>query len=348
MLTTHAATPASSGSNRLRLALCDAGHDRYLVDFSDVTSIQQSNVISRMPTAERPDGGLATAQGEVPIFSLAQRLGAAPSEATRQYCLIAGNAAARWGLLVDRVHHADDCDAQELVALPGNLQSEWCRHGLIRADKTSSKEAVSESPEQAHSETQTSRLRLVLRVGALHPEFSFRSESHHGNSTHEPLACDAASLNAAARRQSVRQLLSFGLTDAGLAGGSIRIGLNATQVAEILAPPQLTRLPHAGPAILGMVAWRGRAVPVVDLAAKLGLTLRRRQQPTRLIITRTQDVAAPWIGFLSSADIRTDRANLDMARQCEDHSARPDSLLGAFHLGDSTVLIPDLHRVLLA
>ena len=65
-------------------------------------------------------------------------------------------------------------------------------------------------------------------------------------------------------------------------------------------------------------------------------------------ITRTQNVAAPWIGFLSSADIRTDRADLETARQCEDHSARPDSLLGAFHLGDSTVLIPDLHRVLLA
>ncbi|MCX7408494.1 MAG: hypothetical protein NTZ32_10460 [Planctomycetales bacterium] len=74
---------------------------------------------------------------------------------------------------MDRVHHTDDCDARELVALPDTLQSEWCRHGLIRVDKTSSKEAVSESSEQAQSENQSSRLRLVLRVGALHPEFSF-------------------------------------------------------------------------------------------------------------------------------------------------------------------------------
>jgi len=94
--------------------------------------------------------------------------------------------------------------------------------------------------------------------------------------------------------------------------------------------------------------WRGRAIPVVDLAAQLDLTLRRRQQPTRLIITRTQNAAAPLIGFLSSADIRTDRNDLETARQSEDHSARPDSRLGAFHLGVSTVLIPDLHRVLLA
>ena len=57
MHTTHAAIHASSGSNRLRLVLCDVGHDRYLVDFTDVTSIQRSNVISRMPTAERHDGG---------------------------------------------------------------------------------------------------------------------------------------------------------------------------------------------------------------------------------------------------------------------------------------------------
>ena len=58
------------------------------------------------------------------MFSLAQRLGVAPSGATRQYCLIVGNAAARWGWLVDRVHHTDDCDARELVARPDTLQSE--------------------------------------------------------------------------------------------------------------------------------------------------------------------------------------------------------------------------------
>ncbi len=102
MLATSA-TPTTSAARagRLRLALCDAGQDRYLVDFSDVKSFQQSNVITHMPTADRPDGELVSAQGEVPVFSLAQRLGAAPSLATHQYCLIVGNAAARWGLLVD-------------------------------------------------------------------------------------------------------------------------------------------------------------------------------------------------------------------------------------------------------
>lgn len=334
-------------AGRLRLALCDAGHDRYLVDFSDVASIQQSNVITRMPTAERPDGGLATAQGEVPVFSMAQRLGAAPSTATRQYCLIVGNAAARWGLLVDRVHHADDCDARKLIELPNDLQSEWCRHGVIRTGETSSKAVVSEPSEPMRSERRTSRLHLVLRVGALHPEFSFRSEPRQVNSPCSEFALDAAAVNGAARR-SVRQLLSFSMNDYGSGRDSIRIGLNATQVAEILALPELTRLPHAASAILGMVAWRGRAVPVVDLAAKLGLTLPRQRQLTRLIIARTQNAIAPLIGFLSSVDIRTDRTDLATARTCTDYAAHSASLLGAFHLGENTVLIPDLHRLLLA
>jgi chemotaxis signal transduction protein len=326
---------SSSRDGRLRLALCDSGNDRYLIDFSHVSSIQQSNVITRLPTLDQPDGSLMTAQGDIPVFSLAQRLGGLPSEATRQYCLIVGGAESRWGLLVDRVHHAADCDQRDLVALPLELRTDWCHYGLIRAEDAESIEGDTDS---------TPRLRLILRVAALHPESGCQSVvdpieavvSTNGQSDY----------STPTGSRATRQLLSFSLSDSGLAGDSLRIGMSATQVAEILTPPQLTNLPRSAEHILGLVAWRGRAVPVVDIATRLGVTIARRQQPTRLIVARTNNPVSPLVAFFSTTDIRTDRTQFDQARRSEMHSNLNNSLHGAFHLGDSTVLIPDLAKLL--
>lgn len=44
------------------------------------------------------------------------------------------------------------------------------------------------------------------------------------------------------------------------------------QLAGVVAPGPLQSLPHAAPWVLGVAAWRGRAVTVVDLAGLVGAT----------------------------------------------------------------------------
>ncbi len=92
--------------------------------------------------------------------------------------------------------------------------------------------------------------------------------------------------------------------------------------------------------------WRGAAVRCRSLISPRSSASRGIAKSTRLIITRTQSASAPLVAFFCSTDIRTDRTDVNSARPDQDHAARPDSLLGAFQLGDSTVLIPDLRRLL--
>lgn len=51
-----------------------------------------------------------------------------------------------------------------------------------------------------------------------------------------------------------------------------RYALPLDAVREVVvAPERYTRVPHAGPAVKGVMTLRGRVVPVVDLAKLLGL-----------------------------------------------------------------------------
>jgi purine-binding chemotaxis protein CheW len=63
---------------------------------------------------------------------------------------------------------------------------------------------------------------------------------------------------------AMTQYLSF-----QVAGESYAVGV--LQAREIIEYPVVTRVPHAPPAVRGVINLRGSVVPVVDLAVKFGL-----------------------------------------------------------------------------
>ncbi len=138
------------------------------------------------------------------------------------------------------------------MALPSDLQSAWCRDGLIRAEEIAANTGAEESVEQA------ARLRLLLKVGALHPEFMHTSDTHHSSANlvkspsfegnAEQNAGAATVTGVASRSLAIRQLLSFAMSDGSANGESVRVGLNATQVAASAdeAPSCRPRDPRSG------------------------------------------------------------------------------------------------------
>jgi len=71
-----------------------------------------------------------------------------------------------------------------------------------------------------------------------------------------------------------------------LAGGSF--GLNVAKVREVIRPVQAVAAPHQHSSVLGMFTIRGSVLPVVDLAAHLGLvdrTAETKREEGRVIIT---------------------------------------------------------------
>jgi two-component system chemotaxis response regulator CheV len=75
------------------------------------------------------------------------------------------------------------------------------------------------------------------------------------------------------------EMLTFYLTDNQL------YGLNVFKIIEILeCPRQLTRMPHGHPSILGAMDFRGRAVPLLDLAQALGMPGVDRSQGVSYVL----------------------------------------------------------------
>jgi chemotaxis-related protein WspB len=73
--------------------------------------------------------------------------------------------------------------------------------------------------------------------------------------------------------------------------GADRYAIEAQQAVEVVPLLELKRIPQAPPGVAGIVNYRGRPVPTVDLCA---LTLgrpAREQLSTRIIILRLTDAA---------------------------------------------------------
>jgi len=74
----------------------------------------------------------------------------------------------------------------------------------------------------------------------------------------------------------------------------VRVGtewllLEAALVQEILGAQAWLSMPHARRELPGVVAWRGRAVPLIDLAAVLGVgSLAAQESRARTLIAETE------------------------------------------------------------
>jgi purine-binding chemotaxis protein CheW len=79
---------------------------------------------------------------------------------------------------------------------------------------------------------------------------------------------------------------------------SFRIGgdcfaVDSASVVEVVRGRRLTRVPLAGASVLGLVHMRGRIVPVIDPASRLGVSRAGRSAATYLVITLGED----WYGL---------------------------------------------------
>ncbi len=82
-----------------------------------------------------------------------------------------------------------------------------------------------------------------------------------------------------------------------------RYGVPVSQVQEVLRPSPITRLPHAAPAVRGLLHLRGAIITVIDLAqvmqlptrdpsTQLHIVVRDGERPTSLLVDSLGDVQA--------------------------------------------------------
>jgi chemotaxis signal transduction protein len=308
----------------LRLVRCRTGGERYGLEMTWVHGIQRADRLRPDPGAGGRVGWLPGRGGEVEVFSLAALLGRPFREAgAGQHALVLNTAPARRGILVDHVAQAARVEADHLLPLPALARpAAGFFEGLVLG------------PDE---------VLLVLAPERLCPD----APSHgcpDGEGAGRALgAAPVWDFAAGKWERSPGQLVLFPLSETAAGERPLAFGLSIAQVAEIVESPALTPVPGAPAVVRGLVAWRGRAVPVLDLAQRLGLPPLSPGRGTRLLVARDPAHAGP-VGLLVRAPVR-------MLRLPAPHtpSDRPLPVEGRLvkarvELKAETLVVPDLGR----
>jgi purine-binding chemotaxis protein CheW len=81
----------------------------------------------------------------------------------------------------------------------------------------------------------------------------------------------------------------------GFVVGEVAYAVPIATVREIVNPAPLTELPHAPPAVAGVLDHRGEVVPIVDLRARFGLSPSPASRRTKWILI---EVEARSVGLI--------------------------------------------------
>ncbi|MFN8169636.1 MAG: chemotaxis protein CheW [Candidatus Nanopelagicales bacterium] len=135
-----------------------------------------------------------------------------------------------------------------------------------------------------------------------------------------------------------RQLCTFVVDD-------LHLGVDVTDVQEVIRFQQMTSVPLAPEVVLGLINLRGQIVTVLDLRAMLGLpALESDELPTNVVIRGGQDEAVSILVDSLSDVVDTDADDFEPVPPTLSGPAR-ELVLGAYKLPDRLLLVLDTDRV---
>jgi len=287
-------------------------------------------------------------KGDIPVFSLASRLGRPPSfereeGGTSQRIIVlhpppslpqmeGSQRGQPWALLVDHISQVIQISADRVVPLPAIVADPSAGYfqGVILSD---------------------GRLTLFLAPERLHPDALPNAggplrEAKSPGLTSTPSARPTTA-SAEGPRPGRGQILVFYTTEPDPAERALAFGLSISQVPEILGSLPLIPVPGAAACVLGLANWRSRPVPVIDLADRLGLGPSLADGRARFIIARDRGSSgeSSLIGFLVRPAIRLLRLPVPHHASSRSLSIDPALTRGIVELESETLVIPDVHTI---
>jgi len=303
----------------VRTLKCYAGGQAYCLDAERVRAVERFARLTPNPAGDGPLGWIAERERRIPVYGLAERLGAGPRTGHAGSVLVI-DGPTPWGLAVDRVSRLQDTAASPQPVPPAMGQARAA--GLRGVVVDNGSVVIYLSPELLHPEAPPAPLTQF-----------------------DPPPQPAPDPDAPARLGPGRLLLFSPANPVPpnlLPHGRSRIlfGLSYSQVAEIVVGIEDSPVPMAPSHVMGLIAWRGRPVTVVDAGVLFGLAPVKRRATDRLLIGRSplwrSPIAIPVGGEIQSRALplphRPCRLPLDLSY------AR-----GAFELAaDEFVVIPNV------
>jgi len=127
--------------------------------------------------------------------------------------------------------------------------------------------------------------------------------------------------------------------------GNNRYGINVIKVKEIIMPMKVTPIPHANPAVEGIIQLRGEVLPVIDMEKVLGMPPSSNKSDEKYIVAafnKTQVV------FHVHNVTQIHRISWDQIEKPSDiYSAESSQVIGVIKRGSDMLLLLDFEKIIL-
>lgn len=130
-----------------------------------------------------------------------------------------------------------------------------------------------------------------------------------------------------------------------LVAGAQSFGIEIRQIREIRRWSPITALPHAPVEVLGVINLRGAVVPILDLAARLGLGATAPSARNVFIIAR---IDQRTVGLMVDSVSEIVSIRRDQVREVPGVGSfgGAECLQGLIETGDDMIRVIDLHAVM--
>jgi chemotaxis signal transduction protein len=313
---------------------CALGAERFAVDLAALEGIERTDLLQFSPAEEGVSGWLLGAREDLPVWSVARILGwPEPSVARGAGAVLvvpAARGGGRFGLLVDRVEPLE-APPRQIHPLPSPFGSAHAV-GVCAVVRTADGLLLQLDPEALRPDRPAAAADVAV-VGVVAEEPAMAEDGVSGS----PL--DAAAQGPS--RALIAELLARSAD-----GRPVALALAAGQVREIVGAQAIVPVPGAPAHLPGLLLWRDRVLPVLDLVQRVAGSGRLSVvalPASRFVVVSVgeQEVALP-VG----RDIRFERLPLaahPLPRASELGGA---GLLGRYDLAGSLLLVFDIARSL--
>lgn len=327
---------APSGTRRL--LRCSVGAETYFIDNDWLDSIQ---VIDNLYPSRGENGSIGWIRRfdeKVPVFRLADQIHSLSRSSSRTgVILVLKNNRRLWALLVDKVMGAGEITSERVQPLPLILgESNRSRFPYVIAEDEGM--ALFIAPDQivpqeisgAHKRAHPASQRFSQVRSAMERGSAGRLESPAGPGS----------------LKTGRQIITFTVQHGRKLATTIRFAVSAGQALEIISDPPMIPVPDSPPFVIGLANWRNLPVPVMNLAAAMGMPSGLYQPGSRLLIARgATGSGRNDTGLIAIApvdEIQKLELPIEYTPWKEAVTWNTSLALGIYRLGRSMLVVPDL------
>lgn len=249
---------SAEASPTMRIVPCLVSGNRFSFDIADISALAESALIHK-DGGQGPVVGWIERRGQrVPVYTLAERLGMTAETMLGEVALILKHGREPMAVAVDSVSQPRDVDGSNIHPLPPVADPSL--HNLIRSV-------------------------LWHNSGLwLHMDAERLSDPGREWPSADQRPRVPSRVSRARSIQGAGAILAFAIPSINPGDRDLLFAVSARQVLEILEEATTIPIPSAPDHLRGLVAWRNRPVPLIDLGRILGWAPNPREKTAVLVV----------------------------------------------------------------